>query len=85
VTPRYLQRLFESEGTTFSEYVTGQRLAQAYRMLSDPRFLDRTITRIAFDVGFGNLSYFNRLFRRRYGATPSDVRANGRAMQSPDG
>jgi len=54
-------------------------------MLSDPRFLNLTITWIAFDVGFGNLSYFNRLFRRRYGATPSDVRANGRAMQSPDG
>jgi len=85
VTPRYLQRLFEYEGTTFSEYVTAQRLARAYRMLSDPRFLNLTITWIAFDVGFGNLSYFNRLFRRRYGATPSDVRANGRAMQSPDG
>ena len=71
----YLQRLFESEGTTFTEYVTQQRLARAYRTLSDPRLLDRTVTAIAFDVGFGNLSYFNRLFRRAYGATPSDVRA----------
>ncbi|RVC16943.1 AraC family transcriptional regulator, partial [Mesorhizobium sp. M7A.F.Ca.AU.002.02.1.1] len=25
--------------------------------------------------GFNDLSYFNRAFRRRYGATPSDVRA----------
>ena len=75
MTPRYLQRLFESEGTTFTEYVTQQRLARAYRTLSDPRLLDRTVTAIAFDVGFGNLSYFNRLFRRAYGATPSDVRA----------
>jgi AraC-like DNA-binding protein len=80
VTPRYLQRLFESEGTTFSEHVTGERLARAYRMLSDPRFLDRTVTRIAFDVGFGNLSYFNRVFRRLYGATPSDVQAGARAI-----
>lgn len=75
VTPRYVQRLFETEGTTFTEYVTEQRLARAYRMLADARFLGRTITAIAFEVGFGNLSYFNRLFRRHYGATPSDVRA----------
>jgi AraC-like DNA-binding protein len=76
VTPRYVQRLFEAEGTTFTEYVTRQRLARAYRMLADPRFRDRTVTAVAFEVGFGNLSHFNRLFRRAYGATPSDVRAS---------
>jgi hypothetical protein len=30
------------------------------RTLSDPRFVDRTIGSVAFDVGFGDLSYFNR-------------------------
>ena len=30
---------------------------------------------IAYDVGFGDLSYFNRCFRRAYGATPSGVRS----------
>jgi AraC-like DNA-binding protein len=78
-TPRYLQMLFEAEGTTFTEYVVAQRLARAHRMLSDPRFLDRSVTTIAFDVGFGHLSYFNRVFRRQYGATPSEVRASARA------
>jgi AraC-like DNA-binding protein len=29
---------------------------------------------IAFEVGFGNLSWFNRTFRRKYGASPSDIR-----------
>jgi len=33
---------------------------------------------VAFDAGFGDLSYFNRVFRRRFGATPSDVRAAAR-------
>jgi AraC-like DNA-binding protein len=78
VTSRYLQRLFESAGTTFTEYVKEQRLARAYRMLADMRLCDRTVTTIAFEVGFGNLSYFNRLFRRHYGATPSDVREAAR-------
>lgn len=78
VTPRYVQMLFESDGTTFSQFLLGQRLALAYRMLTGPRFADRTIGSIAFDVGFNDLSYFNRAFRRRFGATPSDVRAAAR-------
>jgi AraC-like DNA-binding protein len=67
--------LFEAEGTTFSQYVLGQRLALAHRLLTDPRDARSTITAIAFDAGFGDLSSFNRAFRRAYGATPSDVRA----------
>jgi AraC-like DNA-binding protein len=75
VTPRYVQLLFESDGRTFSEYVLEQRLAHACRMLTETKFADWTIGAIAFEAGFSNLSYFNRTFRRRYGATPSDVRA----------
>lgn len=74
VTRRYVDMLFEAEGITFSEYVIAQRLARAHRMLSDPRFAHRSINAIALDAGFGDLSYFNRTFRRRYGVTPSDVR-----------
>jgi AraC-like DNA-binding protein len=58
--------------------VLGQRLAQAYRMLSDPRYVDRKISGIAFEAGFGDLSYFNNAFRRRFGMTPSDVREAAR-------
>src|SRR5262249_44100849 len=35
----------------------------------------RSITSVAFDAGFGDLSYFNRTFRRRFGDTPSGVRS----------
>jgi AraC-like DNA-binding protein len=75
VTPRYVQMLFESDGATFSEYVREQRLARACRMLTDATFAGWTISAIAFEAGFSNLSYFNRAFRSRYGATPSDLRA----------
>ncbi len=74
VTPRYVHMLFETEGMTFSEYLIAQRLIRAHRMLSDPRFAGQQIGAIALNVGFNDLSYFNRTFRRRYGATPSDVR-----------
>ena len=72
--PRYVQRLFESEGVTFTEYVLAQRLALAYRLLTDPRWAGLKINTIAFDAGFGDLSYFNRTFRRRYGVAPSELR-----------
>jgi AraC-like DNA-binding protein len=78
VTPRYVQLLFENEGTTFSEYVRNARLNRAYRMLMDPLLADRSISAIAFDTGFNDLSYFNKAFRRRFGGTPSDVRTAGR-------
>ena len=73
VTPRYVQKLFASEGVTFSEYVLDRRLRAAHRLLKDPRLADRPIASVAFHCGFGDLSYFNRTFRRRYNATPTDV------------
>ena len=80
VTPRYVQKLFEDSGETFTEFVIGQRLARANRLLMNPRLMDRTVTSIALEVGFGDLSYFNRAFRKRFGATPSDVRALARDL-----
>ena len=75
ITPRYLQMLFNRERTTLSEFVTMERLAAAHRLLRDPRHGARTISDIALGVGFGDISYFNRLFRRHFGKAPSDLRA----------
>jgi len=77
-TPRLLQRLFEAEGTTFTEYVLAQRLAWAHRALVDPRRARVKISTLAYDCGFSDLSYFYRVFRRHYGVSPSDVRAQVR-------
>jgi AraC-like DNA-binding protein len=79
ISPRSVQLLFEGEGLTFSQFVIEQRLALAYRMLADPRYAAANVSAIALAAGFGDLSHFNRNFRRRYGATPSDVRAAGPA------
>jgi AraC-like DNA-binding protein len=74
VTVRYLHKLFESEGITYSEFVLGQRLARAYCLLRNPLHSRRAISTIAFELGFNDLSYFNRTFRRCYNATPSEIR-----------
>jgi AraC-like DNA-binding protein len=81
-TPRFIQRLFETEGTTFTEYVLAQRLALAHRMLTDPRRAGDKISAVAYDCGFGDVSYFNRVFRRRYDMAPSDLRAQSRPARA---
>jgi AraC-like DNA-binding protein len=78
VTVRYLHKLFESEGITYSEFVLRERLARAYHNLRSPLHSRRAISTIAFDLGFNDLSYCNRVCRRRYNATPSDVRNGAR-------
>jgi AraC-like DNA-binding protein len=74
ISDSYIRKLFEGEGTSFSEFVLVRRLVRANRMLTDRRWADRTIASIAFACGFGDLSYFNRTFKRLYGAPPSDIR-----------
>ncbi len=78
ISPRYVRALFESEETGFSDFVREQRLRRAHRMLASAQFLDRTVSSIALDCGFGDVPYFNNAFRRRFGMTPSDVRASAR-------
>lgn len=72
VTPRYVQKLFQQEGTTFSRYLLDRRLTAAKKRLLHNNGA-KPISAIAYDVGFGDLSYFNRTFRKRYGMAPSSV------------
>jgi AraC-like DNA-binding protein len=83
LTPRSIQLLFERDGITFSRYLLEQRLARVHRMLADPRHAGDTISAIVLSAGFGDLSHFNRSFRRHYGLTPSDVRAASSAAPQP--
>jgi AraC-like DNA-binding protein len=73
LSARQVQRLFESEGLTFSEFVLQERLKRVHRQLIDP-LSRRSISDIVYDAGFGDVSHFNRSFRRRYGASPTEVR-----------
>ncbi|MBW8350839.1 AraC family transcriptional regulator [Bacillus sp. IITD106] len=68
----YLIKIFkEVLGCTPSQYLLGIRLEHAKRLLLDT---DWDITRICFDVGFGSLNTFERVFKRRWGVTISEFR-----------
>ena len=71
---RYLHRLLEDSGKTFSEHLLDRRLDRAHRLLRDPRLAHSKISEIAMEAGFPDLSHFNRSFRRRFGETPSKAR-----------
>jgi AraC-like DNA-binding protein len=78
ISPRYVQMLFEEAGTTFSDFALERRLDAARGMLTSPRYAAWSITAIALEAGFGDLSHFNRRFKRRYLMTPTDVRRQTR-------
>jgi AraC-like DNA-binding protein len=77
VSARYVQMLFEEQGTTFSDFALERRLDTACRMLTSPRYVTWSIAAIALEAGFGDLSHFNRRFKRRYLMTPTDRRQAG--------
>ncbi len=45
--------------------------------LRDPARAGDTVATLALAVGFGDVSWFNQVFRRRFGMTPSEMRAGG--------
>lgn len=76
ISTRYLRELFASQNTSFAHFVLAERLALCRQRLRDPRFRNKNISTLAYECGFGDLSYFCRTFKQRYGATPSSVRAS---------
>ena len=81
ISPRYLQRLLETAGISFASHVIELRLKQAFMLLTAQRESKVRISDIALQSGFSDVSYFNRLFRSRFGDTPSGVR--GEAHRHP--
>ncbi|WP_050032554.1 AraC family transcriptional regulator [Bradyrhizobium sp. LTSP857] len=74
LSERSIYLLFERNGLSFAAFVTEERLQRAVTMLVNPGDRQLRIGDIAFAAGFGDLSTFNRSFRRRYGRTPSSLR-----------
>lgn len=59
-------------GMGFTEYLNDYRLTIASRLLASS---DDTVLEIAAKTGFDNLSYFIRLFRRKFHITPGEYRS----------
>jgi len=67
IAPRTLTRRFVAEtGFSFTEWRQRVRLLKSLEMLA----AGKSVTTIALDLGYGNVSAFIALFRRTFGATP---------------
>lgn len=72
LSPFHFLRLFANVlGVTPHQYLVRARLRRAARLLAEE---GRSITDIAYDVGFGDLSNFVRTFRRAAGVSPRAFR-----------
>ena len=77
ISARQLQRLFEQAGIKFTESVNDLRLESVHQALTSPQSSSRTVLDIALAAGFSDVSHFNRLFKRRFDATPKALRSRG--------
>ena len=59
-----------ASGLTFTDYVNKYRINQARKLL----LMGKNVTEACFETGFGNLSHFNRTFKRFAGQNPSEFR-----------
>ena len=79
ISPFHFLRLFSDVlGVSPHQYLVRSRLRHAARLLADD---DRSVTDVAYDVGFGDLSNFVRTFHRAAGVSPLRFRQASRGMR----
>lgn len=76
VSARQIHRLLEETAKTFYEHVLERRLVRARELLADPTFGGVKVADIAARAGFTDMTYFSRVFRIRFGDTPTGARAS---------
>jgi len=80
----YLYSLFNDNETTVSQFVQTKRLQRAYEILvADPKG-HRTVSEVAYEVGFKNVSHFSRCFSRHFKVAPRDVRQTHNRLPAPN-
>ena len=74
ISVRYANALLASEGTSLERYITSRRLQRCHQLLQSPAHLSRTVSDIAYGLGFADLSHFTRRFREEFGCSPGELR-----------
>jgi iron complex transport system substrate-binding protein len=81
-SPRYLSSRFKGEtGFSLIEYLIRFRIQQAEELL---RFTDAPLHAIAEEVGYSDVYYFGRMFRKYNGQSPILFRKESRQMSSSE-
>ena len=84
VSARYLQKLFEKSGTSFSAYVRANRLERCRADLANRHYDKLSVSDICFRWGFNDPSHFSHVFREQFGMPPSAYRDQSAQIQARD-
>ncbi len=77
LTPQYLSKFFkEMTGINIVDYINQYRVEKAITLIKASNL---SITDIALECGFDNISYFNRVFKKQVGCTPTKLRLSSPA------
>jgi len=83
LAPSYVSQVInERLKKNFYDFVNGDRVEEAQRILRDPRRRDQKILGIAFDTGFASKVAFNRVFKKYTDLTPSEYKSQSQGGQS---
>lgn len=74
ISLRQLQKVFTDRESSPMRLIVERRTARAMKLLRSPAFAGKTISQIAFDCGFRDLSHFGRVFAATTGRSPRDWR-----------
>ena len=77
-TSQTLRKVRAITGKSVNHYISEVRLTEAAKLIEET---DLTAAEIAYKVGFGSPSYFNKTFRRHYGLTPGDYKTKNERLQ----
>jgi AraC-like DNA-binding protein len=80
-----LYRLFARQGESVASLIWNERLARARQMVASGRYTGVALSEIAFLAGFTDQAGFNRMFKRHYGQTPGEARAQAAAARASGG
>ncbi|MDE1180010.1 helix-turn-helix domain-containing protein [Paraburkholderia sp.] len=75
VSSRYLQKLFEDAGLSFTTYLRDRRLERCRQDLMSPAHRSLSVSEICFRWGFNDAAHFSRSFRAKYDMTARECRA----------
>lgn len=79
ISPKHLNAICkQSTNKTVTELIHGRILTEAKRLLS---YSTLNVKQISFDLGFNDLSYFQRFFKKRTGQTPREFRLEHSSLE----
>ncbi len=75
ISVRHLGRLFQKEGLSPARWIKSLRLERSASYLVHPTHAGKSVSEIAFMVGFGDISHFCREFKQAYRHSPGQYRS----------